>query len=216
MDLMSGLFSECEDVRFDIFLRLYHYFISGNFAAFDNDIPGTKGFVVLTRFFCKPVPLEGIGSENENVFPTVSGNMLPFYYEKNCGATAEAIGERLRSIRTTIGLTLDSMSEKLSSSRSGYRKMEIGEAFPNGQTLFLLHDEFGVDIVWLLYGRHSTHSDILRYLRNEDECVKFDIFVRLYSYFSTKEQASLVPFHDCCEGVEHFAKFGNDGLYTIL
>ena len=86
----------------------------------------------------------------------------------------------------------------------------MGNALPNGQTLFLLHDIFGVDIYWLLMGRCATHSFLMNSLAKEEDREKFDIYVRLYSYFSTKKLTALVPFCETCDGVKHFVNWNSE------
>lgn len=132
---------------------------------------------------------------------------MPFYYRKIDDIDTNAIGKRLRMIRNSMHLTLDEMSEKLCLSYGGLRKLESGIVGPSARTLILLHENYGVDLVWLLYGRHTTLNDILSGLYVLDERSKFDVFTRLFSYFVTHDDTSLVPGHGRCAGVEHFAKW---------
>lgn len=123
----------------------------------------------------------------------------------------EKVGERIFSIRKAHSLRQEDMALQLNLSVSGLRRLEAGLSFPNGLTLVKLHEQFGVDILWLLYGTHSSHMDILTLLSAEDDSVKFDIFTRLFSYFSSHDCKSFIPSHGRCAGVEHFSEW--DGTF---
>lgn len=127
--------------------------------------------------------------------------------------SALQIGARIFSIRKSLGITQEEMADKLNISQSGFRRLESGSAFPNGVVLVGLHEIYGVDLTWLLYGTHSSHMDILDAIAAETEQVKFDIFTRLFSYFITKDNRCLLPTNKECDGVEHFAAW--NGAYYI-
>jgi len=125
----------------------------------------------------------------------------------------EQIGLRLFSIRKSLGITQEDMAASLNISTSGYRRLENGAALPSGTILIMMHELYGINILWLLYGVHSTHSDILNALSSESEQVKFDIFTRLYSYFSTHDSRSFLLNNGEGKAVEHFAAW--DGAYFV-
>ena len=121
------------------------------------------------------------------------------------------VGTRIFSIRKAHSLTQDDMAKQLNLSVSGLRRLEAGESFPNGLTLVRLHEVYGVDLLWLLYGTHTSHMDILTSLSAETDDVKFDVFTRLFSYFAARDCKSFIPAHGKCAGVEHFSEW--DGTF---
>lgn len=139
------------------------------------------------------------------------GRVLDFTYIRTNDLDQEAVGDRIKAIRLANNLTLEKMAESLNISLSGLRKLETGLAFPSGKNIFLLHEIYGVDISWLLYGVHSNHMSILEALQAETDESKFDIFTRLYSYFSTHDTMCLVESYGKAPGTEHFANW--DGVY---
>lgn len=136
-------------------------------------------------------------------------SLLPFFYRKVDDIDTAAVGERLRAIRLKLGMTAKDFGESLQLSYNGIGKMESGSVTPGGRTLILLHEIYGVDIQWLLFGYHTLHSDILNALTVCEEDALFDIFVRLYSHFSSpdRDKICFVPRQKDAAGVTHFAKW---------
>ena len=147
--------------------------------------------------------------------PDSAISSIDFKYSRIDDIKEVEIGKRLRMVRHAYGETLDEMCEKLQLSNGGLRKLETGVTCPGGKTLMLLHEVYGVDITWLLYGIHTTYQDILCALSGQDDRVKFDVFVRLFSYFAAGDYMALVPSFGRCAGVEHFAKW-NETFYRPL
>lgn len=139
------------------------------------------------------------------------GQVMNFYYVKTHDLDETAVGSRIKCVRLSKGLTTTQMAETLDISEAGLRKLEYGISSPPGKVLFLLHEIYGVDIVWLLFGTRSTHNDILRGLQAENDASKFDIFTRLYSYFITHDNMALVDTYGNAPCTEHFAK--HDGIF---
>lgn len=136
--------------------------------------------------------------------------LLPLYYKKVDDIDAIAVGNRLAAVRIALRMSMREFGENLQLSPDGISKMERGDIAPGGRTLILLHEFYGVDIQWLLFGCHTTHMDLLNVLSNMDDAIKFDIFTRLYSYFSNpkwNDKICFIPNHRTAKNVTHFAKW---------
>lgn len=77
----------------------------------------------------------------------------------------EQFGERLRSLRKEHGLSQQELAERLGVSHMTVRRLESDESRPQGEILAGLVNALGVDLEWLLTGRSSTYSVLMR------ECV---------------------------------------------
>lgn len=141
---------------------------------------------------------------------SLSSGIIKFFYKRTEDDAKRSIGQRVHLIRKSNHLTIRAIAKSLGISDGTFRRIEDGVHYPSGQILILLHEVYGVDITWLLYGTHSTHDDILTALQTESEQSKFDIFVRLFSYFASEDALSLVAAYNNCSGIEHFAKWNGD------
>lgn len=147
---------------------------------------------------------------------TFSEKTYPKNYYKKCEAfDLKAIGRRLTSIREGMGLTINEMAETLFLSYSGLKKLEEGNSFIGASVLILLHERYGVDLLWLLLGRHTTHDDVCLGLMHLNREELFDIFVRLFSYFQGGDEAALNPLNGKLSGIKDFAKWDNT-FYRLM
>lgn len=62
------------------------------------------------------------------------------------------IGNRVRQIRANSGLNQREFASRLGISSGGISQIESGKAMPGGDFLLRIHQEFNVDITWLLTG----------------------------------------------------------------
>lgn len=149
--------------------------------------------------------------------PRDHADELNTYYKKIDDIDTEEVGRRILQVRTRLGMSLDQFGRSVHLSYNSISKMELGKVPPNARTVVLLHSLYGVDPVWLLFGRHTTHMDILNTLSCCNDKVLFDVFVRLYSYFSSDERDKicLVPNCRSAKGVTNFSKW-QDGLYRPI
>ncbi|EMG2907668.1 helix-turn-helix domain-containing protein [Klebsiella pneumoniae] len=69
-----------------------------------------------------------------------------------------SVGERVISIRKQAGLNQRDFAARLGISNGGISQIENGKAMPGGDFLLRIHQEFGVDITWLLTGVSNDHS----------------------------------------------------------
>lgn len=131
------------------------------------------------------------------------------YYKRLDDFDAVAIGERIRQVREKMHMSASLFASLCSLTAGGLRKLEKGLTFPSSRTLYILHETFGVDIQWLLFGCHSTEDSILTALYASPDEVLFDVFCRLYSYFQTGDRIS---FSSCTKlpHLSHFAKLERD------
>lgn len=145
-------------------------------------------------------------------------DLLPFVYRKTDDIDFKAFGKRVKKIRKDLGLTLDKFAESLHVSFNGLSKMERGVLVPNGRVLVLMHEVYGVDITWLLFGHHTKYMDILSAVSVLPEEQKFDLFTRLYSHFfsNVNDMCYAIPGQRTAAGVTHFAKWQEDYLYHPL
>lgn len=149
--------------------------------------------------------------------PRDHADELKTYYKKIDDIDAVKVGKRIFKVRTGLGMSLDQFGKALHLSYNSISKMELGRVPPNARTVVLMHSLYGVDPVWLLFGRHTTHMDILNTLSCCNDSILFDVFVRLYSYFGSddRDKICLVPNCKAAKGVTDFAKW-QDGLYRPI
>lgn len=79
------------------------------------------------------------------------------------------IGERLESVRGSLGVV--AFAESLGVNRRTIQRWEAGLAVPDGNSLLLLKEKFGVDPSWLLTG------DMLGAARAEQERAPYGISI---------------------------------------
>ncbi|HCT5600426.1 TPA: helix-turn-helix transcriptional regulator [Klebsiella oxytoca] len=72
---------------------------------------------------------------------------------------SSSIGERVVSIRKKADLNQRDFAARLGISNGGISQIENGKAMPGGDFLLRIHQEFGVDITWLLTGV-SNHTQV--------------------------------------------------------
>ncbi|MDD5394588.1 MAG: helix-turn-helix transcriptional regulator [Thiothrix sp.] len=72
---------------------------------------------------------------------------------------AEAIGQRLREVRTSAGLTQVEFAEKLGVERQSVLRCEAGKRLPDAVMLLSLRQEFGTNLGWLLDGEDAEECN---------------------------------------------------------
>ena len=60
------------------------------------------------------------------------------------------IGQRMRKIRKTLGLTQDQMVSPFTIGRANYSRIEKGEIFPQATILHTLRTKFNISLDWLI------------------------------------------------------------------
>src|SRR5574343_158418 len=65
------------------------------------------------------------------------------------------VGRRVQQIRAGAGLNQRDFAVRLGISSGGISQIESGKAMPGGEFLLRVHQEFGVDVTWLLTGVSS-------------------------------------------------------------
>ena len=68
------------------------------------------------------------------------------------------LGERIKEVRTSKGLTQEQFSGKIGLSRNYVARIEIGERLPSDRTIKDICREFGVDELWLRTGIGEAFS----------------------------------------------------------
>ncbi|HID4045039.1 TPA: helix-turn-helix domain-containing protein [Pluralibacter gergoviae] len=68
------------------------------------------------------------------------------------------VGERVIAIRKRAGLNQRAFAARLGISNGGISQIENDKAMPGGDFLLRIHQEFGVDITWLLTGVSSDKT----------------------------------------------------------
>ncbi|KFK92746.1 MULTISPECIES: helix-turn-helix domain-containing protein [unclassified Serratia (in: enterobacteria)] len=66
------------------------------------------------------------------------------------------VGERVALIRKRAGMNQRDFAARLGISNGGISQIESGKAMPGGDFLLRIHQEFGVDLTWLLTGMSNT------------------------------------------------------------
>lgn len=98
-----------------------------------------------------------------------------------------AVGERLKAVREKARLLQPEFAEKLGVSPRAYANYERGERTLPAQAIKALHDQFGVDPIWLLSGpgadphKPLSRLDLLR-----------DIIIKVENHL-TKHRLRLAP-----------------------
>jgi len=68
---------------------------------------------------------------------------------------SKEIGERVLWVRTQNGLSQRDFAARLGISSGGISQIESGKTMPGGEFLLRIHEEFGVDVTWLLTGQYG-------------------------------------------------------------
>lgn len=74
------------------------------------------------------------------------------------------IGKRIREYRKHCGLTQEEFSEKLGVSKTFYGNVERGRQKLSVEKLIFLHNEFKIDLNYLLTGEKVPDSSLLKML----------------------------------------------------
>ena len=74
------------------------------------------------------------------------------------GGQKMTLGERIKEVRTSKGLTQEQFSGKIGLSRNYVARIEIGERLPSDRTIKDICREFGVDELWLRTGIGEAFS----------------------------------------------------------
>lgn len=69
----------------------------------------------------------------------------------------QTAGDRVRSLRASLGMTLDKFSEQVGVSKAAISNVERGERGLTKQLATSISREFGVDRGWLLSGSGESH-----------------------------------------------------------
>lgn len=97
------------------------------------------------------------------------------------------MNNRIKFLRTNLGMNQSDFAQKLSISRSAICKIESGENSPSEQTISLICREFNVNEEWLRNGTGNMFKDVTRSERitqiinaldNGDEFI-LDVFTTL-------------------------------------
>lgn len=93
------------------------------------------------------------------------------------------IANRLKEVRETCGLTQEALAMALDLSYSGYKKIESGEnTLSSDISLKLKKQGFPAD--YIMYGKLEKVEEIWNMLQRSSEEDKFDILLRLVTYFT--------------------------------
>lgn len=150
--------------------------------------------------------MENRSSKTENTTQSQK-QQFTFSYHKSEAFNAAEIGKRLAEFRKGIGLSQSEFAKLINCSYTGLRKFEAGECFPGAGVLIMLHEKLGVDLQWLLFGRHSTHGDVCYALMHLKKDELFDIFLRLMSYYQSGKISALNPANGNVEEAGRFAEW---------
>lgn len=77
--------------------------------------------------------------------------------------------DRIKRVRSELGLNQSEFGKKISISRSAVWKIENGENTPSEQTLKLICKEFGISYIWLTEGIEPMYSEL-----DTDSMVRID------------------------------------------
>lgn len=119
-------------------------------------------------------------------------NSIPMYNDGRTELAAD-IGRRIRQFREKRGYTLNSFAQQLDISISSMQKIEYGYLTPSLKSIINMHQAYGVDIYYILFGTRTFHNDVLSALQGLSREELFDIYNRLYVYFSCNSENALQP-----------------------
>lgn len=134
-------------------------------------------------------------------------NILEFFGD--CAFDSKAMGHRLKEVRNSLNMSGIEFASILGLSETGLRKVENGYLWPSIRIFPILYGAFGVDIIWLIMGSTSTRQRILSAFCGMDDKELFDIFIRLYSYFSCGDTGAFCINNGRARGVSDMAKWEN-------
>lgn len=69
---------------------------------------------------------------------------------------SKEVGARVFQVRQDVNLNQRDFAARIGISSGGISQIESGKAMPGGDFLLKIHQEFGVDITWLLTGMSAT------------------------------------------------------------
>lgn len=101
-------------------------------------------------------------------------------------------GERIRSLRTSRGMTLEQFGELFDppASKSIVSRWEAGKSIPSNERLKNLSDKFKISTNYLLYGKDEKEKQLEFY--KEKEKFLLDRTFDLLLLMSTKQQAEIL------------------------
>ena len=114
-------------------------------------------------------------------------------------ADLKAIGQRVRKVRVSHGLTQNEICENFSIGRANYSRIEKGEIFPNYDILRFFHLKWGINIHWILLDIGTpvianpvvkegyTFDDIIRHLMKEQKIDDDNAFKMLKGILTERE-----------------------------
>jgi len=68
---------------------------------------------------------------------------------------SKEVGGRVLAVRTSAGLNQRDFAAQLGTSSGGISQIESGKTMPGGDFLLRLHENFDVDVTWLLTGQRN-------------------------------------------------------------
>ncbi|MCM1494420.1 MAG: helix-turn-helix domain-containing protein [Bacteroides sp.] len=92
--------------------------------------------------------------------------------------------DRIRNIRSQLGLTQEAMAEQLDISYSAYKKLESGENFPSMDTLYKYKKRFHVSADYLLFGELHSAGDTWEQFLNSSSKEQIELYYRILYYVS--------------------------------
>lgn len=119
-------------------------------------------------------------------------NKIPMYVDSRTELASD-IGRRIRQFREKRGYTINSFAQQLDISSSAMQKIEYGYLYPPLKAIINMYQVFGVDIYYILFGTRTFHNDVLSALQGLPKEELFDIYNRLYAYFSCDAENALQP-----------------------
>lgn len=118
-----------------------------------------------------------------------------------------AIGLRMKEVRNKLGLGGEELALLTDISNTALRKIETGQLWPPHRCLISLYEKFHVDIMWLLFGVTSNRQKVLSAFSGMNDEDLFDLFIRLFSYFTMSDAGAFDSNNGKIGGVSDFAKW---------
>lgn len=118
-------------------------------------------------------------------------------------------GERIKSVRTTLGLTLEKFGNKLGVTKTAISRIEKGDRGLTEQMAKSICREFGVNYTWLTTGEGEMFIDnddefmarIDRIMAGEDEARK-----NLFKLMLELDDEDITALHNLMKKAIHFSK----------
>lgn len=107
--------------------------------------------------------------------------------------------ERIRNIRSQLGLTQEAMAEQLDISYSAYKKLESGENFPSMDTLYKYKKRFHVSADYLLFGELHTAEDTWEIFLNSSTKEQMELYYRILYYVSNFPKVNILTEREQAE-----------------